>query len=304
MFMPRFIISLPKDTGTNSRMAILGLSGWASRLRPALRRGADRHVKRGILGLEAVLVLALGYVLARLFWALWNAPETHGDAGFSAVRVERAAAADFSVLSRYDVFHRMPVEGGTLPAMEGSAPETALDLRLNGVRTDMDTGQGSAIIRLPDQSQRSFQPGDEIIEGVRLLRLLPDRVVLSRHGVREHLLFPDAKARTRMVEPSVQAESAVLSGDPANLFDHVQATPRRIDGRLQGFLLSPRGDDAVFRTLGLMAGDVLVAVNERPLTRFEDMQEFAERFGGAQRLALSLERQGQIVVLHLAADGR
>ncbi|GAB4151797.1 MAG: GspC family type II secretion system variant ExeC [Sphingomonadales bacterium] len=263
-----------------------------------------------IIACELILVAALAYVLAQIFWTVMSGRGAAMDVGAAPAAFasggQNIAAGQADILTQIDVFYRQAAPGsaaatGRLDADLPAAPETALDLQLFGVRAGADSEQGSAIIRSPDGKQRSFMVGEDLIDGVRLLHVLPDRVVIAHRGVRESLAFADAK-RKRAVTPAA-APAVTAAVDPASLFQQIETRPRRIDGKLNGFLLYPKGDGATFRRLGLEAGDVLLAVNDRPLGSFEALQEMPQRLAGLRRLRLTIERQGQNQTLNIGGDG-
>jgi general secretion pathway protein C len=94
--------------------------------------------------------------------------------------------ADRALLSRFDPF---------FPARAGSGeslPVTALPFSLHGVRADSATGRGSAIIASGDGQQMVYSVGDDVGEGVRLVAIAADHVVLDRGGTREALWLDTA----------------------------------------------------------------------------------------------------------------
>jgi general secretion pathway protein C len=94
--------------------------------------------------------------------------------------------ADRALLSRFDPF---------FPARAGSGeslPVTALPFSLHGVRADSATGRGSAIIASGDGQQMVYSVGDDVGEGVTLVAIAADHVVLDRGGTREALWLDSA----------------------------------------------------------------------------------------------------------------
>ena len=191
-------------------------------------------------------------------------------------------------------------------------PETQLNLRLTGLFMSPEAFGGSARIVLPNNQAKSFIPGDEIIAGVTLDRILSDRVVLSRNGVTEVLRLgnrgdglmvigdsslirtPDTPARASSAPPAAITKIE----DPDVLLRSVNLSPQERDGRLYGYRVSARGDAEVLTSLGFEEGDVLVDVNGQPASRLNFNQLMTEI--GATRIAtLSVERRGSLQSVRL-----
>lgn len=309
---PTLIFHRAAQSGPRSEFSTLAmphirltLQGWTA---PAWRRFSPAQTRAAIIVCEFLLLAALAYVLAQIFWTVMHGPDGAGGSGATppviGQRAQDSAASQAGILTQIDVFYRQSGRQSAAAGPDGDvppAPETALDLQLFGVRAGADSEQGSAIIRLPDGNQRSFMVGEELIDGVRLLHVLPDRVVIAHRGARESLAFADAKRKRAVTAVAAPASTAAV--DPASLFQQIETRPRRIDGKLNGFLLYPKGNGATFRRLGLEAGDVLLAINDRPLGSFEALQEMPQRLAGLRRLRLTIERQGQNQTLNIGGDG-
>jgi general secretion pathway protein C len=94
--------------------------------------------------------------------------------------------ADRALLSRFDPFFPARAGGGE------SLPVTALPFSLHGVRADSATGRGSAIIASGDGQQMVYAVGDSVGDGVTLVAIAADHVVLERGGTREALWLDSA----------------------------------------------------------------------------------------------------------------
>jgi general secretion pathway protein C len=144
---------------------------------------------------EWLLLALIAVQAARLVWILVTPVGPVGDwrpAGAAVVPAGGAAMADF------DPFFRLSAGGG--PAVV-----TSLNLKLHGVREDRATGRGSAIIALPDGSQRSFGVGEEIIPGVRLTQVGFESVTIDRGGLPEQIFLDQS-------EPAQGAQAAPVDG--------------------------------------------------------------------------------------------
>jgi general secretion pathway protein C len=120
--------------------------------------------------------------------------------------------ADRALLSRFDPF---------FPARAGSGeslPVTALPFSLHGVRADSATGRGSAIIASGDGQQMVYAVGDSVGEGVTLVAIAADHVVLDRGGTREALWLDSASGEAvARFDPTATEPMPPPPADPLSL---------------------------------------------------------------------------------------
>lgn len=245
--------------------------------------------------LIAGLAILLAIQIARLLWAVvtpagplgeWNAP--------SANIVPPAARA--SLFAGFDPFFRNDAAPTT-----GSV--TSLNVTLFGIRANESSGGGSAIIAGEDGVQNSYAVGEEVAPGVILDAVAFDHVILSRGGVKESL-YLDQSVPAETVNPaSVPATGQPASPPPGGAALNAETiqksigfAPRNEGGRITGFVLQPRDDGTMLRNAGFQAGDVVVAVNGRPVSSAADI---ASQFRPGARLSFDVERGGSKVPIAL-----
>ncbi len=179
-------------------------------------------------------------------------------------------------------------------ASSAQATVTSLALKLFGTRVDYASGRGSAIVATPDGVQSSFAVGDEIVPGVKLKQVAGDYIVLDRGGVDEQL-FLDQSVAAPVANPTGVAPP--LPGTPMtaqNIQDQVTMVPRLDGTRITGLTLSPKGDATAFRAAGLEPGDVLIAVDGRPVQNITDFGSLPSGGSGPQ---LQVERGGRTITV-------
>ncbi len=207
----------------------------------SLLQSATRLVARvpaaGVAGVvETGLVLVLAFLAAQVFWT-FSAPASVGPAGAPASTVTASVEQTPRIgVLRYDPFHRdaEPVAEKVKADLTQTAPETALDLKLYGVRALADAEAGSAIIRTPDHTQGAYAVGMTILDGVALAGVFPDRVVLSRNGVMESLFLDDearaaaaaGRSADSPVDPAAQARADELVARRREAFLAASSRPR------------------------------------------------------------------------------
>lgn len=151
------------------------------------------HSGHGVLALLAILCLALGLRAADSLRAPVKA----------FPRVVDPVVADRTLLAGSDPFFAGAPAGEDLPV-------TSLPLSLHGVRADTVTGRGTAIIALADGQQAVFTVGDMLTEGVRLVQVAIDHVVIEREGVREALWMTSDSGSA--VAPAGPADPMLMPG--------------------------------------------------------------------------------------------
>jgi len=258
---------------------------------------APRAVRFTALALEIALAAVLAVLAARLVWTIAApdafAPRSTGpEAAPAQAAAQARGAQDWSVLWRVDPFSRL--DGAADDAVR-DAPETTLNLDLNGVRAGFDAEGGVAFITLPDNSQGTFQEGAEILDGVTLERVYHDRIILRRNGVAESLyldgertLFgaqtpPDAAPRPDSVGAEAVSVETVLG--------RLDLAPAYEGARFQGLQVRGR-DAAALEPYGLQPGDIIESVGGVRLAEDGDPSVIADMFDAGEPVALVISRDG------------
>lgn len=180
-------------------------------------------------------------------------------------RAEERLAYDISVLTEGDLFEgAQPSTGGPL-ILEEELPVTTLQLKLKATFVALDEGAVStAVIETAGGQQKRFREGEQIVRGVSLETVQDWRVIISRNGVREALLFqnrPELQQEGEFGEPDPSLANPQGDAVPMDASEIVAAMPMR--GQTMGELFGP--------TLGLFDGqgirprDLPVAVNGEPI---------------------------------------
>jgi general secretion pathway protein C len=241
-----------------------------------------------VLGILLVLLALQG---ARLIWALVMPVGIVGEWKAAG----SGAASDEALLTRFDPFFRDGLGAG------GPAVVTNLALKLFGVRLNQASGQGSAIIATPDGLQSSYAVGDEIVPGVKLKAVTFDGVTIDRGGTAEQIYLDQS-----VVAPVAQASGSVSpalasSAPPSPLLTEIAFAPRLDNGQVTGFVVSPSGSGQMFKATGMLAGDVLTAINGRSIKSLDDAKAAMAASPPGATLTLSVERGGKAITLSARA---
>jgi general secretion pathway protein C len=263
----------------------------AERVRAQSRALTSVPIGNVVIGLITVL---LAIQLVRLFWVVvmpvgplngWRAP---------SVNVVPPSAR-LALFSGFDPFYRNDAPAATTQNV------TSLSLTLFGVRTNESSGGGSAIIAGEDGIQNSFVIGEEVAPGVTLDAVAFDHVILSRGGVKESL-YLDQSVPAETVSPSGAAPpttpsvSATGGLNAQTLQKAIGFAPRNEGGRLTGLVLKAQDDGTMLRLAGFQAGDVVVAVNGRPVS---SATEVMAQFRPGARVSVEVERGGSKIPIAL-----
>lgn len=266
----------------------------ADRLKLRPRRIASVPVATLIIGLLALLA-ALQF--ARLIWFIATPVGPVGDWRPVAVKIVPQSART-ALFAGFDPFFR-----SDQPAA-GADNITSLNLTLYGIRANESSGGGSAIIAGEDGVQKSYAVGEEIAPGVTLDAVAFDHIILSRGGVKESL-YLDQSVPAETVNPSGTAAAPIMPSAPAStgaalnaasLQKSIGFAPRNEGGRVTGLVLQPRDDGTMLRLAEFQDGDVVVAVNGRPVSSAADV---AAQFRPGTRLSVDVERGGAKVPISI-----
>lgn len=268
----------------------------AERVKAQSHRVSSVPAGRLILG---VLVILTAVQTARLFWMLLTPIGPVNDWRAPTVNVVPPSAR-MALFDGFDPFFRNDA------AAASTQNVTSLSLTLFGVRTNESSGGGSAIIAGEDGVQNSFAVGQEVASGVTLDSVAFDHVILSRGGVKESL-YLDQSVPAETVGPSTSVSSATTPAtanadvglNAETLQKSIGFAPRNEGGRVTGLVLQARDDGTMLRLAGFQAGDIVVAVNGRPVSSAADI---ASQIRPGARLSVEVERGGAKVPIALILE--
>jgi general secretion pathway protein C len=248
----------------------------------------------------SLLATLLATQTVRLFWTVMTPVGPLSDWRAPLVNVVPPSARA-GLFSSFDPFFRNDAVSA------GTDNVTSLNLTLFGIRANESSGGGSAIIAGEDGVQNSYAVGEEVAPSVILDAVAFDHVILSRGGVKESL-YLDQSVPAETVKPAAAAKegtpatpaSGPASGDVALNADSLQKSigfaPRNEGGRVTGLVLQPRDDGTMLRIAGFQPGDILVAINGRPVSSAADI---ASQLRPGARLSVEVERGGSKVPISL-----
>lgn len=264
----------------------------------------------------AILVTVAAWVAAGLTWqvietmttdpSLPAAASLEGNAGNGTQRVDVQQIAGLHLFGEADVT-------GQQAAVESiDAPETRLNLQLQGILAISNDGGGLAIIR-SGSSEKVYAPGDSVAGGARVHSILANRVILRRNGQLETLRLPRLGADIDGIEiseapPPPDGRSDELDElrqrvreNPAALTEIVRYSPVMRDGSLYGYRVYPNRDRTAFANSGLRPGDVVTAINGVPMNDPAKAINMMNSLQASDSITLSIERGDKSMSISLNA---
>ena len=174
------------------------------------------------------------------------------------------AQVDRSIVSKFDPFHRDSPQ--ILIVQTNSAPETTLDLKVFGMRADLDGNSSSAIIQTPDGKQSTYFIGNTIVPGVTLKSVDIDFVILDRNGTTERLSRQGRTEEDKANGSTIALET--LSYSAAQMLKDVRIYPFRENKQILGYQVRPqRSGNAKLEQYGFEAGDIITSINGESLAQ-------------------------------------
>lgn len=218
--------------------------------------------------------LFLGISMAQWGMRLLQLPPgpTPSIARMSGEYREQAAldASLFGPTAMSDDLTRQPVD---------DIPVTSLNLVLSGV---VETGNGNfALFSANGAPEVPFTVGQELMTGVTLHTVLPDRAIIARAGALEMVMLKNAVATAsprraftvasprapRKEEPvAVQREQVLAHLQSPEVLRQASIVPNASGG----FLVRSMKPGSVYEKLGLHTGDVIRGVNGEPINSLSD----------------------------------
>lgn len=252
----------------------------------------DAHGFRADPRLQAALLFVLlalcAWQAARLTWLLATPP------------------APLGTLVPASAGHAVPALAGLDPfaATQAGGSASAEGFQLLGVR--LSPAPASAILVDSLGQQSGWAQGDLLPGGLQLHGVEADHVLLRLpSGIIRRLDMPaaiDAAPAPAAAPLAIPATTPAPGNvDPARLLSGTGLVPSEQAGRIVGYTLMPRNNEALLRQAGLQAGDVLTAINGNALSSPERLADLQRELAGGsgEPVSLTIQRDGQTQTIQL-----
>lgn len=243
----------------------------------ALEGEVGERINRWIPVLIKVLAVAwAAWVLAGLAWlASGHDRSALPPVAAQAMPARPQVVVDTSRLASLDFFGQAKVADSGAGA---NAPDTTLQLKLNGVFVSGDPKDSSAIVSEAAQpAGKLYRINDSLPGGPTLAAVYEDRIMLKRgDGSTEALRFEKTSLLSGGAPPP-PVPPVDTNGPPnvRNMLDQAAASlAQSPDAYLQemglvrtgrGYEVSPNASDKMLKASGLQAGDKIVSINGQAL---------------------------------------
>jgi len=268
----------------------------------------SRRLPRLLANLLLVgLVVYVALVLARTTWLIaWDdRPVAMAPALDSRATV--SGGGRLQPLAAHQVFGRAEEQPRVAEVVRRSAPETRLNLRLEGVLVAERPEDSGAIVAGSNGVTEHYRVGDILPGNAELAEVEPGRVLIRRNGQYETLTFEE-QLSTSLVE-GVEESSA--SSPEQFLSEAREQLGSQGVAALAPYGLSPTGEggtsgyvydgsNAMLNAVNLQAGDVITAVNGQRLGDLEQDMVLFENWRSEPQLEIEIERDGSILTVSYA----
>ena len=242
------------------------------------------------------LALVAAWLLARIGLTAWemtriDRPSPSAPRSAATTRIETANAPGSTLFGSPP---RRNESGGAPGLLRGG------DFHLRGVVASGNKRVAHAIIESGGVSGAYFA-GDSVANGLSLQEVRPNEVLLRRGAEVLRLPLLDLSPGTGGGIP----RNLDARPDPDNIADMLAAPPRMTlsqllrmeptmdtDGRMEGYRIFPRAQRALFDSLGLVSGDLVVAINGIPFDK-DNIAQARDQMNNGGDMMLSIMRDGE-----------
>ncbi len=259
-----------------------------------------------------LLVIAIGWQIARIIWLLVPAPAT-GDVIEAPVNLPAAVApsgssADVQAIAANHMF------GVASEEDTAAAPILVADDNLSDTRLTNLVLKGTIASAIPEFSvaviadgnaeQQVYIIGDRVTSGASLHAVYADRVVLNENGALTNLRLPSefpaasapvrrATSTTRRGAQNPNSLQNVVTQNLTKLTDVIRPTPYLVNGQQAGYRVYPGRNREQFAALGLRPGDLIKDIEGQSLTDPTQAMQIFQSLGNAEQVSVTIERNGQ-----------
>lgn len=254
-----------------------------------------------------VLVIQFALWLARLTWIMaWTPSPLPGfDGGENAAIAQGGGTS----LAAFHLFGRPPAGQAVSETVSERAPETNLQLRLEGVLMAGDREQSGAIVSGGSEPASWYRIGDTLPGNAELVEVESRRILIRRSGEVETLTFEEPESEGMVTES--EGPEVDLSSPEAFVTDARQQLEEQGAAALARFGLRPvssgaasgyvfDGSNPMLSSLNLQEGDVVTAINGHRLGDPGQDAELLEQWKNAGQITVQVQRDGSQFTVNYA----
>lgn len=207
-------------------------------------------------------------------------------------------------LASFELFGRSESGQPVADTVRRSAPETRLQLRLEGVMVATRPENSGAIVTSGGNTTAHYRVGETLPGNAELVEVEPGRILIRRQGAYESLTFDEdsGNALAAIAEPEMAGDEGEESTG-----DFLTQAQERLDSEgenaLLAFGLRPvddggsqgyefDGSNAMLRAVNLREGDIVTAINGYPLGDLDQDRQLLDTLRSEPQLQVEVERDG------------
>jgi len=283
--------------------------------------------------ISLLLVVILGIIAAKLMWLI-IAPKQQSTGQVQSVEnitIQSKEKINYGkLIANQHLFgvvdvKKVPVIKTPKATETTTVAPTKLNLKLHGIVAYKSNNSGYALISSSSGSQRVYGKGDSVQDGVTVIEIFSDKVVLDNNGKNEELLLPVKKSKSTKRKKTKTSNLSNLPGiidrkykpkkpnsstnidlnairqealsSPQKLLDVVSPSPAIVNGQFLGFRVRPGRKRKLFRQLGFRPNDIITEVNGIILDDASKGAMVLGELAQASDLSVTVKRGSQEVIL-------
>ena len=272
--------------------------------------------------INIVLITAASFLSVDTAYKILAARLTPVESTKFALAQQQPGPVEFKIppRSRYraiverNIFHSKT--NSTVPVQKANLENiktTERNLKLWGTVVGSDPARVYAIIeesgvKSRPKKQALYKRGD-IVQGAKIKQILREKVILSANGSDEilRIVKPQSSGRTRSIQRAVNRPAnrpirqrrILRSSQIQKALGDINTVMSQADIRphAEGFQITRIRPASIFRRLGLRNGDVITAVNDRPIQSVSDAMEIWQDLTARGETSISLKRRGRTRII-------
>jgi len=228
----------------------------------------------------------------------------------SPAKLEIPPLSQYKTILQRNIFHSSTkrVAAAEKNILENIKP-TERNLKLWGTVVGNDPASAYAIIEESGsnsrrQKQSLYKRGD-IVQGAEIKKILREKVILSANGDDEILRIAKPQSsgriqRTRSTynqqqNPPIRQRRTLRSSQIQKALSNINniMSQANIRPHSEGFQITRIRPASIFRRLGLRNGDIITAVDDRPIRSVNDAMEIVQDLSARGETSISLKRRGR-----------
>ena len=296
----------------------------------SINNGSLPQVARGLLlspktakVVSALFMLLILYLIATFSWMIWASFQPKPAINIpSTITTTSSTSTNIQQLTGFNLFGDAKSTPVVADSSELDAPVTRLKLKLRGVYAASESELAGAMIEAQNK-QDVYRIGSKLpgATGLKLHKILSDRIIMSRGGKFETLFIEDfgqskgTNRNTSRREPKERASTFITNDssniidkrkdknltkeliklrskltDPQSLSELVSVSPAMVGDEFKGFRIAPGKNRALFGRMGLRRNDVITGVNGINLDDPASAFSLMEQISTADEINLTIKR--------------